>query len=283
MTVIPFHKYHALGNDFIVLDFLKKPRAGVSFQKLATKICRRNFAVGADGILVLSPSRMADFKMEIYNSDGSRAERSGNGLRIAAVHYSLEYKAKRTVTVESSGEILSALFTEVSMDSFIVEVSLGAPNFEAKSVPMKSKHKFHINKALKIGKASFQATVLSVGNPHTVIFVEDFDFDWMMLGRQIEMSSIFPHRTNVEFVKVVSQRKIILYDWERGAGVTGSSGTGAAAAVVAGAINGFIKRKAEVVFPSGSLFIDWDEKDDIIHLAGPVCFICSGVFYNGEG
>ncbi len=282
MTILPFHKYHALGNDFIVLDFLKKSRAGISFERLATKICPRNIAVGADGILILSPSRKADFKMEIYNSDGSQAERSGNGLRIAAVHYSLEYKAKRTVTVESSDEILSALFTEVSMDSFIVEVSLGVPKFETNLVPMKSKSKFHINKPLKVGKNSLTATVLSVGNPHTVIFVDDFDFDWKTLGRQIETMPIFPSRTNVEFAKVSNHSKIILNDWERGAGATGSSGTGAAAAVVAGAINGLIKRKAEVVFPSGSLFIDWAEKDDIIHLAGPVCFICSGVFYNGD-
>ena len=282
MTILPFHKYHALGNDFIVLDFLNKSRGGVSFEKLAAKICQRNMAVGADGILILSRSKLADFKMEIYNSDGSHAERSGNGLRIAAVHYSLEYGAKRTIKVESSGEILSALFTEVSMDNFIVEVSLGVPKFETKLVPMKSKRKFHINQALKVGKTSYPATVLSVGNPHTVIFVDDFDFDWKMRGRQIETMPIFPARTNVEFAKVVNQGKIILNDWERGAGATGSSGTGAAATVVAGAINGIIKRKAEVVFPSGSLFIDWSEKDDIIHLAGPVCFICSGVFYNGE-
>jgi diaminopimelate epimerase len=282
MNITCFHKYHALGNDFIVVDFLKSGKAPISPSKLAKKICDRNQGVGADGILVLSHSSRADLKMEVYNSDGSWAERSGNGLRIAAVHFSLEYKARNKMTVETSGDIVEARFEKASPDEFLVTVSLGSPRFETKSIPMKSRYKYHINRPLRIGGLSYTATVLTVGNPHTVIFVDNFSFDWKGLGRQIENSPIFPSRTNVEFAKVVNKSRVILNDWERGAGATGSSGTGAAATVVAGSINGLLKRAAEVVFPSGSLYINWGEKDDQIYLTGPVCFICSGLFCVGD-
>jgi diaminopimelate epimerase len=160
-----------------------------------------------------------------------------------------------------------------------VQVSLGTPQFETKRIPMKSKSKYHINAPLTFGNVKLPVTILSVGNPHTVMFVDNFDFNWHELGSIVEQSDYFPHRTNVEFARIVSKSKIILNDWERGAGATGSSGTGAAAAVVAGVINGFTDRKMEVVFPSGSLFIEWNEKDDTIYLTGPVRYAGTGEYY----
>jgi diaminopimelate epimerase len=143
---------------------------------------------------------------------------------------------------------------------------------------MRAPGKYHINQPIVIEGRKFPVTSLSVGNPHTVLFVDNFDFNWGELGRIIEQSQIFPHRTNVEFAKIVNRRKIVLNDWERGAGATGSSGTGAAAAVVAGVVNGLVDRRAEVVFPAGSLFIDWSETDDNITLTGPAEYVCEGVF-----
>jgi len=147
---------------------------------------------------------------------------------------------------------------------------------------MKSRHKYHINLPVKVGNTNANITALSVGNPHAVIFVDNFNFDWQAVGRTIEISHHFPRRTNVEFVKIVSRHKIILNDWERGAGATGSSGTGASAAVVAGVINGFLNRQVEVVFPAGSLFVDWSDDDDNIYLTGPAEYSCRGVYFYRE-
>jgi len=281
MKKIAFSKYHGLGNDFIIMDRIKKRKGADRLDKLAIEICRRNFGVGADGILVLTGSKIADCRMDIYNSDGSWAEKSGNGLRIAAAYYHASCTKKREIAIESGDGISEAKIIRAGRRTSMVRVSLGKPLFETRLVPIKSRSKFHINRPIKIGNLSLNVTALSVGNPHTVIFVDSFDFDWKELGRNIENARLFPHRTNVEFAKIVGHSKLILNDWERGAGATGSSGTGAAAAVVAGVVNGYLKRQVEVIFPAGSLFIDWSEKNDIIYLTGPVEFICRGEYHFG--
>ncbi len=278
MRKIPFYKYHGLGNDFIVIDLLANRMVFSDLGKLALAICSRNSGIGADGIIVLSKSRDADCRMEIYNSDGSWAEKSGNGLRIAAAHFYAYHKPRKQIIIETATDISDAEIKRAGEKGFLMRVSLGRPQFESQLVPIKSKFKYHINCPTKINGKIIKLTALSVGNPHAVLFVNDFSFDWRVLGRNIETAPIFRNRTNVEFVKIVNRRKVVLNDWERGAGATGSSGTGAAAAVVAGVINGLLERKVEVVFPSGSLYIEWSDNKDSIHLTGPVQFIGHGIF-----
>ncbi len=278
MKNILFQKFHCLGNDFVVVDLIGKRSTSIDFNKLAVNICNRKCGVGADGILVLRTSRKYDCFLDIFNSDGSWAEKSGNGLRIAAAYMALQYKISKSVSIETVCDNPTALIIKSGKKQSIIKVSLGKPEFETKKVPLKSKQKFHINTTIKIDKHDFVLTALSVGNPHAVLFVDNFDFDWHFLGEIIENSSVFPNRTNVEFVKIVNRSKVKLNDWERGAGATGSSGTGAAAATVAGIVNGFINRKVEVVFPTGSLFIDWPSQEENIYLTGPVEFICRGEY-----
>ncbi|MEW5922594.1 MAG: diaminopimelate epimerase [Candidatus Zixiibacteriota bacterium] len=282
MKKIEFHKYHGLGNDFLIIDLIKKRFDIHDYNKLAERICNRNFGVGADGILVLTKSRRADCCIDLFNSDGSWAEKSGNGLRIVAAYFHTHYGRKKKLAFEINEEIAEADIIRSSAVDFSIRVCLGKPDFNTRHIPMKSRLKYHINAPIEIEKAKFPVTALSVGNPHTVIFVDRFDFDWRELGAIIENSKYFPHRTNVEFVKIVSRSRVILSDWERGAGATGSSGTGAAASVVAGVINGYLNRKADVVFPAGSLFIDWSDKDDKIYLTGPVAFTCRGEYLFDE-
>jgi diaminopimelate epimerase len=278
MKKIKFNKYHGLGNDFLIIDHIQAGKSGLNYGRLATAICHPHFGIGADGILVLTKSKLADCRMDIYNSDGSWAEKSGNGLRIAAAYYYSHFKKKKNILIESGREVLRASIIKAKNDIFLITVSLGKPVFDTKLIPIKSKDKYHINRPIKIAREKLRITALSVGNPHSVIFVDNFNFDWKELGKAIENDAIFPHRTNVEFVKIVSRSKVVLNDWERGAGATGSSGTGAAAAVTAGVVNGILNRRAEVVFPSGSLAIDWSESDDIIYLTGPVEFVGSGEY-----
>jgi diaminopimelate epimerase len=162
-------------------------------------------------------------------------------------------------------------------NGYSVGTTLGRPSFEAKNVPVKSRHRYLINSPLRIGGVDMPVTCLSVGNPHAVLIVNDFEFDWQTLGYEIEHHRAFPERTNVEFVKVVSRKRLEVADWERGAGATGSSGTGAAAAVCAAAMLGMVQRRCRVDFGMGSLMIDWRD-DDVIELTGPVAFVAQGEF-----
>ncbi len=282
MKKIKFYKYHGLGNDFLIIDLINKRSTRFDFNDLALKICNRHFGVGADGIMVLTSSKVAMCCIDLFNSDGSWAEKSGNGLRCVAAYYYSHYSRRKKMMFEINNEVSNVIMMRSGKGEYQNQVSLGVPEFETKKIPMRSKGKYHINSPIDIEGTKFPVTALSVGNPHAVMFVDKFDFDWRELGRIIEHSKYFPHRTNVEFAKIVNRKRVILNDWERGAGDTGSSGTGASATVVAGVVNGFLERNTEVVFPAGSLFIDWSTEDDNILLTGPVNFVCEGEYQYDE-
>ncbi|UCD62563.1 MAG: diaminopimelate epimerase [Candidatus Zixiibacteriota bacterium] len=277
---VAFHKYHALLNDFIVVDLRKSRVARTRLRSLAVKMCHRRTGVGADGLVCLSSRRNADARIDIFNSDGSWAEKSGNGLRIAAVHCHLHSgrRRKRKFLFQTASSLDRVSLVRRDGDSYLVKTELGRPTFEARQVPVKSRRRFVINAPIRVGGVDFPVTCLSVGNPHTVLFVDDFEFDWQAVGAAIEKHRSFPNRTNVEFVKVVNRRKVKVADWERGAGATGSSGTGAAAAVAAGVMLGLLDRRCEVLFETGSLMIDWPESPGVIQLTGPAQFIASGEY-----
>ena len=277
MKKITFCKYHALLNDFIVVESQQKlTRSNLS--KLALSICNRRSGVGADGILYLTASKKADYKFQIINSDGSFAEKSGNGLRIAGMHMYLQDKRKKSFKFDTGYGIDKVTIGRKTKKGIMLTAELGQPSFLTKDIPMRSKLKYMINSPLKIKGLDFPVTCLSVGNPHAVLFVENFDFEWKTLGQEIENHRAFPERTNVEFVKPVNRKKIKVADWERGAGATGSSGTGAAASVAASVTMGIADRKCEVQFTNGSLFVSWNEKTNIIEVTGEVQKIASGEY-----
>lgn len=279
--LITYHKYHALLNDFLVIDLRHRRFNKRRLSQLALKACHRKAGVGADGVVFVSKATAADCRLDIYNSDGGWAEKSGNGLRIAAVHSYLTSpaKKKRKFRFATGSSVDEALIVRKAGAGYLVRTELGRPEFETRKVPVKSRHEYLINAPLRVGGTDFPVTCLSVGNPHTVLFVDNFDFDWPALGAEIEHHRAFPNRTNVEFVKVMSRRKVKLADWERGAGATSSSGTGAAAAVVAGVIQGILSRKCRVVFDSGPLDVDWSESTGIIQLTGPAEFVTKGTYH----
>ncbi len=274
---IPFSKYHALGNDFLVIQLAKSP--GRKRWPIARAMCDRHTGIGADSIACLSPSKSADHRIDIYNADGGWAEMSGNGLRIAAVWASLADKRQSTIRFETPAGIVTANLLTPPSEVTQVSAVIGQPNFEVKSLPMKFSSRRCINGKVKIGKTKVSMICLSVGNPHVVVPVDDFDFDWKKLGRAIEASRVFPRGTNVEFVKVVSTKKIEVMEWERGVGPTGSSGTGAAAAVSAMVIAGQVKRTCSVKFPAGTLLVVWQKDDNAIRLSGPVTYVMRGLYH----
>ena len=274
---VPFYKYHALGNDFLVVAGTKLPSRRMT-GALTQAICDRSTGVGADGLLYLSPSRKADIRADVFNADGGWAEKSGNGIRIVALHLRNTRRKKSVYGIEMGHSVNEAKLLKKIAGGYMICAEIGRPNFRAKSVPIKSRSQHVINQKLRIGREQIQATCLAVGNPHCVVPVDTFDFDWKALGQQIEHAPIFPKRTNVEFVRVVNRGKIEVAEWERGAGATGSSGTGAAAAVAAMVMLGLVDRQCEVVFEPGSLFVNWRSDNDTIELHGPVVFVASGTF-----
>ncbi|PWB75940.1 diaminopimelate epimerase [candidate division GN15 bacterium] len=275
---IQFSKYQALGNDFLVVD-----RTGIRFSRarlgrLALDMCNRRTGVGADGILLLTKAGTANSKVDVFNADGGWAEKSGNGLRITAAHLRMNGEKSSTFRILMGGEESLVALKKTIPGGYLVTAELGQPDFRSSHVPVKSRNTYLINGAVRIAGKPVTATCLSIGNPHTVIFVDDFDFDWHALGRALEHAPIFPRATNVEFVKVMSRSKLRVNDWERGAGATGSSGTGAAAAVCAAVMLGKAERECEVRFDTGSLFIHWRASDDVIELTGPVQCVMSGMY-----
>lgn len=275
---IKFAKYHALGNDFLVIEAPATKLTMPRLSKLALAICDRRTGVGADGILYLTKSGECDTEATLFNSDGGWAEKSGNGLRIVGYHLNLKNKKKKIVKIKMAGQFHPVRTNRLFKSSAIMSTELDKPEFETGLVPIRSRSKFMINAPLKIGGRNFPVTCVSVGNPHTVLFVDNFDFDWKTLGAEIEKHRSFPEHTNVEFVKIINRKMLQVSDWERGAGATSSSGTGAAASVCAAVMNGQAERKCEVVFESGSIKINWRESDSRIELTGPVAYIASGKY-----
>ena len=275
---VVFKKYHALGNDFIVLDQRRQKISKGRLPRLAREMCDRRTGVGADGILSLSASRKADCRMDVYNADGGWAEKSGNGLRITGVYLSESRKKARELQIETGTSIDTVRLVRKLAGGYIVRTELGRPEFETSKIPVRSRRKYLINSPVKIGQIDLPMTCVAVGNPHAVVLVDSFDFDWPALGAEIETARPFLNGTNVEFVKVTSPRRIELAEWERGVGATGSCGTGAAAAVASLVMMGVAERRCEVVFESGSLKVDWKRDSDIIEITGAVRFVMQGTY-----
>jgi diaminopimelate epimerase len=260
---IQFTKMHGTGNDFIVIDSRKVKVP--NFKKFSKEYCDRRFGVGADQVLVLSKSRKADFRMDIYNADGSSVGMCGNGLRCLAKYVRDEkLTTKNEVTVETPSGIQIARILSKNK----VRVDMGAPILKGKQIPVNLSGRV-INRPLRVDGKEIRGTCVSMGNPHCVIFVEDpKTYPVEKLGPQLERHHLFPQRTNVEFVRAVTPKLLEMRVWERGAGETLACGSGACAAAVAAVLNNQAERAVTVKLPGGSLEIEWSREDDHVYLTG---------------
>jgi len=236
-----FTKMHGLGNDFIVLDAVKKEIPGIV--RVVKKLADRRFGVGFDQALILKGSKKADFRMDIYNSDGGRVEMCGNGIRCLA-QYIWTNRLSRKARLDI--ETLAGIIRPERVDG-LVRVDMGEPILDGKLIPTIVEGQI-VDRPLAINDTSFEITCVSMGNPHCVIYVDDVDnFAVTKYGPLIEVNKFFPRKTNVEFIEVVSRKKIKMRVWERGAGETLACGTGACASAVASMIKGLTDRKVTVV------------------------------------
>jgi diaminopimelate epimerase len=275
---IRFTKLHALGNDYLYVDDFKHRLARSILPGLAKKICNRHFGIGADGLILIAPGKTHKFRMVFYNPDGTEAEMCGNGIRcFARFLYQQGLSRRKSQNIETKAGVIKTEIMKKS-NEFMVRADIGKPILERKRIPIKGRGKFCINESLKLDGMIVRITCVSLGNPHTLIFVKEFSPQWRKIGEMVENHPFFPRRTNVEFVKILNPGKIRLKIWERGAGETLASGTGASAATVAGVLTGKLNRKVKAFFDEGSLSIEWGEKDDHLFMTGPAERIFSGEY-----
>ncbi|MDH7602843.1 MAG: diaminopimelate epimerase [Armatimonadota bacterium] len=255
-----FAKLHGAGNDFVVVDGSEEKIPEQKLPQVAKHICDRHFGIGADGLILVLPSKVANFKMRIFNPDGSEAEMCGNGVRVFAKYvYDLKMHEDTIMTVETLAGIKTLKLNTAGGKVQSVRVDMGEPKLLRSEIPMRGTPGTKvIAEPLRVGGKKIEVTCVSMGNPHCVTFVDGVDhYPVEKMGPLIENHPSFPARTNVEFVEVLNPEEIKVRTWERGAGETLACGTGSCAAVVAGYLNEKTSRRVTVHLRGGDLFIEW--------------------------
>lgn len=272
-----FTKMQGAGNDYVYVDCFKEKVDDPA--KTAIKVSNRNFGIGSDGLILIMPSDKADVRMRMFNSDGSESEMCGNGIRCVAKYaYDHGLVSKREITAETGAGILTLqLFPNDLNKIDKVRVNMGLPRLTRKEIPMLGEPDLQVvNEPLNILHTTFQITCVSMGNPHCIIFVEDVEgFPVEKYGPLIENHDLFPRRTNVEFVQVLSRTEVRQRTWERGAGETLACGTGASAVTVAGVLNGLTERKILNHLSGGDLEMEWPENGPVF-MTGPAVEVFRG-------
>lgn len=255
-----FTKMQGIGNDFVVVNCLNDPLNEDQLPDISIKVNDRKFGVGGDGLILVLPSRMADFRMRMFNPDGSEAEMCGNGIRCFAKYvYERKLISDSQVKVETLAgvKVLKLITRSGKVEN--VRVDMGQPHLRRSEIPMRGDDEEKVvAEPLKADGKRYEITAVSMGNPHVVIFEDNIEtFDLTRVGPQIENHKSFPQRTNLQVVKICSNSEIILRTWERGAGITLACGTGACAAVVASVLNGKTGKRVNVHLPGGDLLVEW--------------------------
>lgn len=273
-----FTKMHGTGNDYIYINCFEESVKDPA--KLAIKLSDRHKGIGSDGIVLILPSDLYDFKMQMFNADGSESEMCGNASRcVGKFVYDKKMTDKKVIKLETlAGLKILYLHTDVNDKVVQVTVDMGEPILDAQLIPTTFTESPVINKSVTFKKKMVHdITCVSMGNPHTVLFAFNIDnIKLKTIGSVIENASYFPNRTNVEFVEVLSRNIMKMRVWERGTGETMACGTGACAALVAAVLNGLAKRKVLIQLLGGSLEIEWKESDNHVYLTGDAVTIFEG-------
>lgn len=277
MTIINFTKMQGLGNDFVLLDYEEYKKTNKTPEELAKKLCDRHFGIGADGLMIVNPNTTeTDIGWFFYNNDGSIAQMCGNGIRCFAKYvYEKGLVNKKEFSIETkAGTIIPKI-----LDNGLIKVNMNKPILEPKKIPVNVEN--NLNFEVKVSDRTFIANAISMGNPHCVIITdEDTKELALKYGREIETHKLFPEKTNVEFIKILSRNEMNLDVWERGCAITLACGTGACASVTSAILNGLCDKEVKVNLPGGQLIIEWDgNKENTnhnIYMSGPATYSFTG-------
>ena len=270
-----FTKMHGLGNDFIMLNCLAQPIQG-DLPALAQQLCDRHFGIGADGLILILPSEVYDFRMRIYNADGSLAAMCGNGVRcVGKFLYDNGLTDQTEIALETDAGLRTIGLHVENGQVHTVSVGMGKPELDCARIPANAPCSPCINQPIQVEEKTFDMTLVSMGNPHAVIYMEDLGaLDMEADGPLIQRSPVFPDSVNVEFVQVLSPDTVRMRVYERGVGETLACGTGACAVAVASARNGFTGTRVTVQLPKGELYIDCTGEEVI--MTGPAETVFTG-------
>lgn len=277
--MIKFTKMHGLGNDYVYIDAINQKIENES--SLAKFVSNRHFGIGSDGLILICKSEVADFKMRMFNSDGSEAEMCGNGIRcVGKFVYDKGLTNKTTVKIETLAGIKTLILNTKDGKVETARVDMGEPILEAEKIPVISTEKPVKNLELEAENKKFKFTCVSMGNPHAITIVENTkEFDVEKYGKVLEVDKAFPKKANIEFAQIVDRQNINMRVWERGAGETLACGTGACATVVACNLNGLTDRKVNIELLGGTLNIEWNETDNHVYMTGPAVTVFDGELY----
>ena len=273
---IKITKMQGCGNDFVILDYQDFQKMNSEMSDVAKKLCDRNFGIGADGLIIPNlTTEDADIGWFFYNSDGSTAQMCGNGMRCFAKYvYDKKLVEKKEFTVKT----LAGIITPKIIDNGQIQVNMSKPILKTEKIPFLPNH--NLNYKICVKNRIFEGNAISMGNPHFVIFVEENDNLLSLAkeyGPEIELGAEFPEKTNVEFIKIKSHKKIELCVWERGCGITLACGTGACASVVAGVLNGYLENSVDVKLLGGNVNVTWNGSPNMpegdVFLTGPAEYV----------
>lgn len=272
-----FTKMHGIGNDYIYFDCTKEVIKNPS--ELSIKLSDRHFGVGGDGIVLIMLSEVADFRMRMFNADGSEGKMCGNASRcIGKFVYQKGLTKKKEITLETLAGIKTLKLTVEDGKVSLVKVNMGKAILNPKDIPVLSNEDIIVDKTINVSGKDYSITCVSMGNPHCVIFTKGIDeLDLKNIGPNFENHKIFPERINTEFVEVIDEKTLKVRVWERGSGETFACGTGACAVTVAAVLNGYSKKDEDITVKllGGNLIIRY-QSDGVIYMTGPAEFVFEG-------
>jgi len=272
-----FTKMHGLGNDYVYVNCFEEKIGNPP--AVARFVSDRHFGIGSDGLIMINPSKTADFEMEMYNADGSRGEMCGNGIRCVAKYvYDYGLTDKTQISVETLGGIKYLDLTVEDGKVSLVKVDMGKPELEADLIPIISEREQVIDEPIEVDGKEYHMTGVSMGNPHAVIYVDDVKgLDLEKIGPKFENHERFPKRINTEFVHCIDRQTVEMRVWERGSGETLACGTGACAVAVSSILNNLTDTQVTVKLLGGDLQIEWDREKDRVFMTGPATVVFDGV------
>lgn len=271
-----FTKMQGLGNDYVYVNCVEKKLENAS--QIAIAVSDRHYGIGSDGLILINSSEVADFEMEMYNADGSRGEMCGNGIRCVGKYvYDYGLTDKTHVTIETLAGIKYLDLQVENGKVKQVRVNMGSPLLKPEEIPIALEGENVIDVPISINDTVYRMTGVGMGNPHTVVFLDDIDqMKIEEIGPKFENHSYFPNRVNTEFVKVIDRTHVKMRVWERGSGETLACGTGACAVAVACILNGLTEEDVTVSLLGGDLQIQWERKENIVYMTGPAEVVFEG-------
>lgn len=271
-----FTKMHGIGNDYVYVNCFKEKIDNPS--EVSRLVSDRHFGIGSDGLILIKPSEAADFTMDMYNSDGSRGEMCGNGIRCVAKYvYDYGLTDKTDISIETLAGIKQLKLTVLDGRVKLVKVNMGSPELKPEHIPVALEGDSVIARPVSINGTEYKITCVSMGNPHAVVFIDDVkNLEIEKLGPAFENHESFPNRINTEFVKVLDKKTLEMRVWERGSAETLACGTGACAAAVAAILNGYTEDEVTIRLLGGDLKIFWDRKENNIYMTGTAEVVFEG-------